>query len=312
MNHWILIIITTSSALFFFVLSLLLILKGKREYKIKLEGTRALLKKAQELKLLRQEKLKQINENNIFNETISEKVWLAELEFYQQLVETLCLPTENAINRLASDVNKLVLPYYNLVEELAKLAPQNDIDTDEEHSEIDPTQMIGDKATLAEKMNLLIQKLDEKNNDKANFKNIADEVANAFITKLSEEKDEKLMFFQQLIEKLLNDLTTLVEEEYASPENMDLAQYQALSEATINKIAQSLKQQTSHEENTEQLQTIIEQLRNEKVQYLKKYKRAMTHLLDVYKKYAKQNDLMLPNNAEVIEIEEFEKHITEA
>lgn len=294
-----------------FLLALLIVsnLQNRKAYLERMEGARAMVKRTKKVKAKREEIFKEINTLSEIDPNKTETLWLTELEFYQNIGETICAPTEKSIKRVTTLVTKLLSPYLALLSELSNKQRTTDeltdvIDTAEQATESEREDFKSlekrykEKIAENEKLHKQIEELKKAPSSSTETN------ASALNTGGS---DPNLM---ELLNQIMTDLS--IQAEISPPKRMtELEEVRASYQAILVKLEQKLNAFDMVEDEFDQTEALIEQLRHEKVDYLKKYKRTMTLLFNTYKEYAGAFGLDAPQNPD-IEIDAFEKFIEDS
>lgn len=292
-------LITLSSTLFFILLLLFLSWRRRKSYLLCLEGAQAMVKKTKKLKTKRQEQFKEICALSDIDESKIDGLWISELEFYQHIGETLCAPSEKSIKKVTFQVTKLLTPYYELLSELAK----NSI-PDELNNVIDSAESPPDLNSLEKKYKEKVSENEKLQKKLSNLKKSSGSGSNN-----TDELDS--LDFIELLNKIIIDLSEKAEMPLPTKNTADLEELKITYEATLLKLDEKINAFDSANDEFDQNEALIEQLRHEKVDYLKKYKRSMTLLFNTYKEYAGAFGLEAPENPD-IEIDDFEKFIEDS
>ena len=324
-------IIAFSTAFFFMLLTLNILRLNRKTYKTRMDGTRALVKRTKKLRAKREAQFRETSALAKMDETKIEALWLSELEFYQNISDTICVPDEKSIKKVTTYVTKLLTPYYELADEAA--IQGYEIDDEQEETSIEqeaaPQESSSSEQTASvnteefetlemryhekiEENERLLKQIDTlKKQGKA--KAPSDESEPAEDMEDSEDKSRESVDNTAIGEQLKPILESF--EKISEVEHKEIAAHEI--DALIHhfkaikvKLEEKVEKFDFSNDDFDQTEAIIEQLRVEKVGYLKKYRRSMNLLFSTYKEYASAFGLESPKNPN-IEIDEFEKFIDE-
>lgn len=288
-----------TTALFFLFTTLYVLRNNKKEYKCRLEGARALVKRTKKLRSKRESLFQESDALKSIEDTKFESLWLAELEFYQSIAETLCEPTESTIKKVTSHVTKLLTPYYEVMDDISRQIVELP-STTIEHTPEQPIDQ-NDFATLEKRYQ---QKIEEN----AKLQKQIDIFKKSPHTKDIKNIEPQDDSFIALINHLLSKISQLANIEHEEIKTFDIAQIEEKYQKIEIILSEKLNQPNVNDDESDQSEALIEQLRNEKVENLKKYKRAMLLLFNTYQEYASAFGLDAPQDQN-LEIDEFEKFI---
>ncbi len=289
-------IVSITIAAFLFIAIIILMFRKRQEYQFRMEGARAMVKRTKKLKAKREEQLKSISALSATAEAKIESLWLSEIEFYQNIGETICLPSENSIKKVTSYVTKLLNPYYELLDEATKNTGDSSNGEDFATLEKRYQEKIDENEKLQKQIDILKTTPD-----------VSDEELGIEQKEPGIEIDE----LEKLIDLIFTDISKVADLNTYEISFDDLKTLQANYQAIKIKLEEKLDKFDTAEDEFDQTQALIEQLRSEKVDYLKKYRRSMTLLFGTYKEYAGAFGLDAPQDPD-IEIDAFEKFIEDS
>lgn len=310
-------LISLSAAFFLLILLVVSNMRDRKAYLQRMEGARAMVKRTKKVRARREEKFKEISTLSEIDENKTESLWLSELEFYQNIGETICAPTEKSIKKVTTLVTKLLKPYYELLDELATAEPVEEL-SDELTDVIDSAEQATN--TSSDEFQVLEKRYKEKIEENKKLQKQIDILKQSPHTTPEEKKaqpeptpdssaagDPNLM---ELLNQVMADLSHQAEMTPPTATD-DIEELKVSYQAILLRLENKLNAFDAVEDEFDQTEALIEQLRYEKVDYLKKYKRSMHLLFNTYKEYAGAFGLDAPQNPD-IEIDAFEKFIEDS
>ncbi len=268
---------------FFLITTLVMIMINSSKNKKRLEGLKTLVDKALEEKGPR---IEQFNDVDILANSKDKKVnpdglIEAETKFYEALCDILYEPVVTNMKKIPKLVTKLVSPYFELIEHVGN-----------------------DNSGNSEELEALERRYQEKIEENEQLTERLSELKSSTQTEEASEPESPKAGGEALefVKEMLSGLASLTETPIEFNEETSLEELKAL----FQNIQAVLNDKVAEGDDADQYGALITQLRQEKVDGLKKYKKAMVHLVKYFKEYATVNNIDVAVD-ESIEIEEFEK-----
>lgn len=281
--------ISITVALFFFFTTILLLFRNRADYKKKMEGTRELVNQTKKIRTERQQFFKESNALSSIEESKVDAIWLNEVIFYQNISEAICNGDEMQIKSLTEHVTKLIEPYCDIINDLTTIDMVEDED-------INPSEV------TAENFAKLEQRYQQKIDENTKLQKQVDILKKSPYSASSEGDDDNQSASSDLLIKVIQDCAQLTETEVPDLDKADPSELETICATIKAKLIEKMKSATNQPES------LLEQLRSEKITNFKKYKRAMALLFNTYKEYASAFGLESPQDPN-IEIDEFEEFI---